>query len=290
MAGAHCNLPAFHVAIPVDLNRSSISHPVIPAYLVRKAHVFNTKKLRRSELPSFHGLQSPRHPRCSVEGWNTLSKEKFDTRMAGKSLSLCFVGMSNCGKSHWSRTLENSLGFHVLSVDQEIERAIEPELVALGYSGCEGLAAWMGFPSEERNAKNQATYLAHEESITAAARPIHGSNSVLDTTGSVIYLDKGTIARIRQEYLVVHLEASDDMLESMTENYFNTPKPVVWGDAYRPIDGETANESLRRCYPNLLRERRKRYDDMSHLTVPASITLSRSLDLEGFLKVVRERL
>lgn len=225
-----------------------------------------------------------------MQGWNTLTATEFDARIADNSLAICFVGMSNCGKSHWSRVLQSDRSFHVLSVDEEIELAVEPELKALGYSGIEGLAGWMGFPSDERFSKNQATYLAHEETITAAARPISGSNSILDTTGSVVYLTEQTIARIRDDYLVVHLEASDDMLEVMTESYFETPKPVVWGDAYQPMDGETPNESLRRCYPWLLRERRERYDKMCHVTIPATVSLSRALDLDGLLTELKSRL
>lgn len=210
--------------------------------------------------------------------------------MDEKSLAICFVGMSNCGKSHWSNKLHTACDFHLLSVDEKIERAIEPELQALGYSGIDGMAEWMGFPSDTRFAANQASYLTHEEIITAAARPATGTNSVLDTTGSVIYLSDNTVAMLRREYLVVHLEASDDMLDFMTTNYFETPKPVVWGDAFKPIEGETANESLRRCYPNLLRERRRRYQAISHIAIPASISLSREISLDGFLDELKSKL
>lgn len=229
-------------------------------------------------------------PRCSAGGWETLRASEFDARIFESSLAICFVGMSNCGKSHWSRQLKQQLQFHVVSVDDEIERAIEPELTALGYAGIDGMAEWMGFPSDERFEVNQARYLGYEESITAATSPQKAVNSVLDTTGSVVYLSQGTIDRLQKEYLVVHLEASDDMLEFMTTSYFETPKPVVWGDAYKPVDEETPNESLRRCYPDLLRERRKRYAAMSHVTIPASVSLSRNVELDKFLDHVKNKL
>lgn len=229
-------------------------------------------------------------PPCIAASGIIKTAEQFDKRMVEGLLAICFVGMSNCGKSHWSGKLENNLGFHTVSVDEEIERAIKPELTALGYSGIGGLAEWMGFPSDDRFRTNQARYLEYEESITAAASPLTGKNTVLDTTGSVIYLREDTLNRIRNEYLVVHLQANDDMLEVMTNNYFKTPKPVVWGDAYKPSEGETLTTSLRRCYPNLLRERRKKYAAMSDITIPASISLSRDLELDKFLDLIKSNL
>lgn len=198
--------------------------------------------------------------------------------------------MSNCGKSHWSRQLKQHRGYHVVSVDEQIELAIEPELRALGYAGIQGLAEWMGFPSDSRFQENQNVYLSHEEHITGSTAPEPGKNNVLDTTGSVVYLKKDTLERVRRKYLVVHLEASDDMLEMMTSNYFEVPKPVVWGDAYRPREGEQPMKAMRRCYPELLRERRKRYAAMAHVTVPASVSLARGLTVDDFMARVCSQL
>lgn len=219
-----------------------------------------------------------------------MTASEFDEREASSSLAICFVGMSNCGKSHWSHQFKINCGFHVVSVDEEIERAIEPELTALGYYGIDGMAEWMGFPCDDRFANNQGVYLGYEETVTAATSPREGVNSILDTTGSVVYLKSDTLGKIRDEYLVVHLEASDDMLEYMTTNYFEMPKPVVWGDAYRPRVDEEPIRAMRRCYPDLLRERRKRYAAMAHVTVPAAISLSRQIKLEEFLHHVKSKL
>lgn len=219
-----------------------------------------------------------------------MTASEFDERESSSSLAICFVGMSNCGKSYWSQQLKRKRGFHVVSVDEEIESAIKPELSALGYAGINGMAEWMGFPSDNRFAKNQSVYLGYEESITARTSPQEGSNSVLDTTGSVIYLKSKTLGRIRSKYLIVHLEASDDMLEFMTKNYFEMPKPVVWGDAYLPLVDEEPVQAMRRCYPNLLRERRKKYAALAHVTVPATLSLSRKMKLDEFLQCVKSGL
>lgn len=230
------------------------------------------------------------NPTCVVQGWDNLTAAQFDQLEASSALSICFVGMSNCGKSYWSRQLKTHRDFFVVSVDEEIERAIEPELTALGFSGIDGMAEWMGFPSDERFSKNQDIYLKYEESITGKTSPRKYKNSVLDTTGSVIYLSEETLARIRKQYLVVNLEASDDMLNFMTKNYFATPKPVVWGNAYQPEQGEEPMDAMRRCYPNLLRERRKKYAAISHVTVPAELYLGSEMKLDEFLSYVKGKL
>lgn len=288
--------PAFQPSVAVQNVGSLAAGWVAPSTnkTIPRLHVSRPPRQRlvRVRFPDGHrtAREDAQQPRCSTSTWDKLTAHEFDARVADSSLAICFVGMSNCGKSHWSRQLRDHRGFHVVSVDDKIEHAIKPELMALGFAGIDGMAEWMGFPSDERFSVNQARYLGHEESITAAISPASGVNCVLDTTGSVVYLSQDTLGRLQMEYLVVHLEASDDMLEMMTQNYFQTPKPVVWGDAYKPVQGETPNESLRRCYPDLLRERRKKYAAISHVTIPASFSLSCDVGLDKFLSHVKSKL
>lgn len=225
-----------------------------------------------------------------------MSSAGLNAAMSARALALCFVGMSNCGKSHWAAQLERRLGFGMLSVDAEIERAIAPELAAAGCTGIDGMAEWMGFPSDARFAGNEATYLAHEEVVTAAAvagaAEVNGdrSNFVLDTTGSVVYLSQATLDELRARFLVVHLEASDDMLEAMTDNYFSTPKPVVWGDCYSRNGDEEPEDALRRCYPQLLRTRKERYHALAHVSIPAKFALDHDVSLKQILNRIRASL
>ncbi|KAA8492918.1 hypothetical protein FVE85_9190 [Porphyridium purpureum] len=215
----------------------------------------------------------------------------FDHALNQGSLRLAFVGMSNCGKSFRTSQLEQQAQFSRLSVDEEIEKVVEPELRALGYAGIEGMAEWMGYPYDPQNAANVARYLDIEDSITANAQPtVPAKNFCLDTTGSVIYLPQPTLQRLRDEFLVVHLEASDDMLDEMTENYFATPKPVVWGDAFKQRDGQSGIDALRECYPNLLQQRRKLYRALAHVNLPARVSLGREIGCADFLHTLRKLL
>lgn len=276
---------AFQPAVPLLLGAfrgSSLPlDPTAPqAYPVPKGRCSRPQK-----------LPSHRISRCALKtDWTSLSLQSFDEKLKAGELPIAMVGMSNCGKSHWSSQLSRHHSFHLICVDERIETAIEPQLSALGFSGIDGMAEWMGFPTDDRFIGNQNTYLRLEEHITAASPPQPGRNTVLDTTGSVVYLSEDTLSRLRTQYLVVHLEASDDMLDVMTNSYFETPKPVVWGDAFNRHEGETPNQALRRCYPNLLRERRKRYAALAHLTVPATVSLSRDVDMKAFLRYIRDQL
>jgi hypothetical protein len=241
--------------------------------------------------PQYSIFARPTIPRIVI--CSKISPQSFDNQVLDRSLRICFVGMSNCGKSHWSNALKNECDFELLSVDEEIERAIEPDLRELGYSGIDGMAEWMGFPTDNRFEKNQKTYLTYEEAITAAACDALSSkvnNYVLDTTGSVVYLSEGTLQAVTSGFLVVHLAASDDMLDKMTDNYFATPKPVVWGNCFNRKDGEDPETALRRCYPKLLQERRTRYAKLADVSVPAAVSLSRELDLKKFMDYIRLQL
>lgn len=217
---------------------------------------------------------------------------EFDERLKTHTLSLCLIGMSNCGKSHWASRLHNDLEFKLVCVDDHIEKQLANQLSHAGYVGIDGLAAWMGFPSDNTFASRQAEYLNAEEQITAAAAdtPPASGNSVIDTTGSVVYLSSNTREKLCSNCLVIHLEASDDLLTEMIDNYFLTPKPVVWGDTFNRMESESPEDALRRCYPTLLRERRERYAKMAHVTVPAATSLSRKLNVHGFVDEVRSKL
>lgn len=239
-----------------------------------------------------------------------VSQDEFERQLRRQALRVALIGMSNCGKSYRSRQLEEHCGFAVFCVDDAIETAIKPELAAQGYAGISGLAKWMGFPFEPQFAANEARYLQYEEEITSSVQPQRGRNFALDTTGSVVYLSSATVAALREQYLVVHLEASDAMLADMTERYFATPKPVVWGPAFRmPQErrhGAAAADvragggggdvddagfaALRKCYPELLRWRRARYREMADVNVPAGASLSAEIDAGTFLERVRGQL
>lgn len=221
-----------------------------------------------------------------------IGKRCFANALDEKQLRIALIGMSNCGKSFRARGLSLDFGFSTLSVDELIERQIKPELQAMGCYGTEGIAKWMGFPYDPTFQEREARYLMHEERITRGIEVPTGTNFALDTTGSVVYLSKECLAMLRDQFLVVHLEATDDMLDSMREMYFISPKPVVWGSAFSmsAADGGNGEGALRRCYPELLRWRREKYHELADVSVSASVSLSPDIRTGRFMAILKSML
>jgi len=197
-------------------------------------------------------------------------------------LRLALIGMSGVGKSHWSLNL-GALGYPVLSCDDRIERRLAPLLESGGYTGIQGVAAWMGWPDSATYAEREATYLREEiavldEALSSLERdPEHPL--VLDTTGSVIYAGTNLLLRLRRRMKVVYLKASGDELQLLTTRYLEDPKPVLWRGAFKPRPGETATDTVERCYPVLIAARRQGYEALAHVSLPT--TLLRELSPPG---------
>ncbi|GJQ13146.1 hypothetical protein GpartN1_g4937.t1 [Galdieria partita] len=229
-----------------------------------------------------------------VRNYANLSKREFDELLKQNQLKICLVGMSNCGKTLRSLQLAQQFGFERFCVDDKIEQEISNILQQQGYScGIEGVAKWMGYPFEERFYQNQAIYLNYENQLTYQATQVAGQTNrsfVLDTTGSVIYLERETQDIINETFLVVHLEASEDMLQEMVRLYFEAPKPVIWGDRFQPFPNEDGLTALKRCYPQLLRYRLKKYQQFAHCSVPASVSMNSAFEIDKFVEKIRERL
>jgi len=173
---------------------------------------------------------------------------------------LSLVGMSNVGKTHWSKKLE-TLGFVRFGCDDEIERVLR----------IDDLAAWMGFPDSSTYREREKEYLDAEarvlRSVLSRLDAI-GGDVVIDTTGSVVYLGDDLLDELRRRTKVVYLRADERAVAAMTEKFFVCPKPVVWGDRFEPSSAENRDETLRRCYPSLLSWRDERYSQLAHLTIP----------------------
>jgi shikimate kinase len=241
---------------------------------------FAARSHRRNERICFRQLDA-----------KLLDRQGFDENLHKGELALAFVGMSNSGKSLRSRKLAEELGFALVSVDDEIEKALAEELGSAYGNGTEALANWMGFPFQQTFREREQRYLQIEELITGNARPPQTGNFALDTTGSVVYLSDECRRKIRSEYLVVYLEIAESFLEEMIETFFACPKPVVWGESFvTSCDASNGEERLRECYPDLLRWRAERYKDLSDVTIPSEMARSVTVSSKEFLDCVRSKL
>lgn len=95
-----------------------------------------------------------------------------------------------------------------------------------------------------------------------------GKNLAFDTTGSVIHLDEVTVQWLKDNCLIVHIDAGEDSIQAMMRKLIEKPKPLVWNGFYTPQGGETQKETLARCYPALLSDRLKKYRRLAHVNIP----------------------
>ncbi len=204
-------------------------------------------------------------------------------------LRLALVGMSGAGKTFWSRLLA-SAGHPAVSCDDKIEERLASRLRAGGYTGINGVAAWMGWPDSPNYAERESQYLSDEiavleEVLTNLSRAPEKS-LVLDTTGSVIYTGNHHLMRLRKLMTVVHLAASPQEQQLLIERYLNDPKPVLWRGAFQPRDGETPRQTVARCYPNLIVARRQSYAALAHCTIEVAQLRELPPEASAFLTLI----
>lgn len=120
----------------------------------------------------------------------------------------------------------------------------------------------MGYPYEPDYKKHESRYLACEIEVVneiltdlEGQEGNHDANIVVDTTGSVIYAGEELINKLRRYTTVIHLSTPADVKERMLEEYVSNPRPVLWRDLFNRKPGETNEQALARCYPELLKSR-----------------------------------
>lgn len=198
--------------------------------------------------------------------------------------------MSNVGKTFWSKRLAE-VGFQHINCDDLIEAKLEPELKALGYSGLADMSRWKGQPYDERFSENQTKYLRLESQVMQEVlEPLINSkpdNIVIDTTGSVIHTGEEICGLLQKFTTVVYLETPEHMQEEMFQKYIEHPKPVVFGNIYKPRKNETQTETLARCYRELLEYRSSLYSKYADITLlgPATHTWTTEQFLEQITTV-----
>ena len=218
-----------------------------------------------------------------------LSEEEFEELFKNNDLAVSLVGMSNIGKTCLSQKL-NELGFKRFGCDDMIEADLAPELEKLGY---DNIAHWMGQPYEKQSIEKQKVYLELEKQalmkIFLYLENKKQENVVIDTTGSLIHVGGDICLQLKEHSLIVYVEASDGMKEEMFQQYIKDPKPVVWGKVFQPEDKETNEETLKRCYPELLDLRGSLYSRYADVIIPYN-SFPKNIKGEEFLELIRKSL
>lgn len=203
---------------------------------------------------------------------------------------ITLIGMSGTGKSHWSSKLVHH-GFKRICCDDLIEKKLEIELKAQGYTGIQDVARWMGQPYEPQYALNSRKYLLFEcevmkELLSFAEHADKKANVVIDSTGSVIYTTKQILKDLHKHTTLLYLQTPDHVKKEMFQRYITDPKPVIWGDHFNKKAEETETQALARCYPELLNYRAKQYATNADLVIDYPTHTSAAFSVVDLLKKV----
>jgi shikimate kinase len=181
---------------------------------------------------------------------------------------ISLIGMSNVGKSFWSKRLEDEQGFIRMCCDDLIADELSDLLSGVDIRDMEAFAAWMGMPYEFGYQEREAAYLSAEHAALERAIESIGTDMIIDTTGSVVYLPEALLRRLQEVSTVVYLMTTDNQLQTTTQNFLAHPKPLVWGQVFTRHAQESHEQALRRCYPELLHWRQSRYEALADVTIP----------------------
>jgi len=186
-------------------------------------------------------------------------------------MRIALIGMSGSGKSHWSVKLSRS-GFRRFCCDELITARLSSELRRKDGTLME-LGAWMGFPFDPGYEAREATYLSCEVDVLAEILDrleTHSDaeareNTVIDTTGSVIYTGEVLLKRLKSLTTLVHFTSPLPARENMLESYMAKPRPVLWRGLFSRNAGESDRDALRRCYEILLNTRELLYHELADI-------------------------
>lgn len=229
---------------------------------------------------------------ASVSFNKQLNKYSFAEKLKANKLNLSLIGMSNIGKTSWSKKLAD-LNFQTINCDDLIENKLKKQLERAGLKSLTGVAKWLGHPYEKTFTQREHQYIKHESIIMDEILEKNqrvNKNTVIDTTGSVIYCHENVISKLKKNSLVVYIQATKQMEDDMYENFLKNPKPIVWQSIYKSRKGETMEQTLKRCYKELLDYRRKLYENLADITIPYTELNLEKLTAPDFLSLIQERL
>ncbi|OGJ42656.1 hypothetical protein A3B60_02720 [Candidatus Peregrinibacteria bacterium RIFCSPLOWO2_01_FULL_39_12] len=223
-----------------------------------------------------------------------LTKREFSKKIKNNQLVLSLIGMSNIGKTYWAEKFKKT-GFCHAHCDNLIEEKLRnTKIISKNIQGINDIAKWMGHPYEARFKKTQIKYLGFEkESLTEIMEKLDKGalgNTIIDTTGSVIYTGSKIYKKLRDRSLIVYIKETEEMREKMFENFIKVPKPVIWGNIYRKRKNENKEEALARCYRELLKYRSKLYEKYANIIIPHKIIGDGKASVYEFLELIKNQL
>lgn len=213
-----------------------------------------------------------------------LSRTEFYQAYNKGTLRLAFVGMSNIGKSYTAKRLAKSHDFTLIEVDRLIWERLDQ-------GSMRDFAKWQGHPYTDGYQERETKSLAMETEATRQALGLNlVGNTLLDTTGSVIYVEPDVLETLTDDWIIVHIKAEDGDLERLRQEYFQTPKPLIWHGHYKRDPDQSEKDSILASYPKLLNARKKRYEDLADVSLTSRFVLQSTTTPDRIFDEIRAQL
>lgn len=206
-------------------------------------------------------------------------------------IQIGLLGMSGVGKTHWANQLTQT-GFECFHCDDLIAAQLQLQ-VGHALKTVYDLGAWMGLPDEAGFGEREQQYLDLECETLAritdqlAHSASHPNNLVVDMTGSAIYADAKTLAKLHKWVRFVYLAITPAVQAQMLTEYICRPRPLVWSGVYQQQRGEERAAALRRCYTNLIAYRQDKYERLCDVKLEYSFHRRARLSVAKFLQAVQ---
>ena len=191
---------------------------------------------------------------------------------------------------HVVRLKLEQAGFRRFCCDDLIEEQLDTKLLdAAGRR--QSMGEWMGLPCDPHYREREAEYLALEsDTLREVLDEIDQADTdlVVDTTGSVIYLEDELLRRLREQTLVVHLETPKEAQQRLCEKFFREPTPMIWRS--ESVDFSLKDrDSLIASYPLLLESREAKYRQLSRIALDFFERRREGFGVGELLRDIRER-
>ncbi|MBT4995042.1 MAG: hypothetical protein HOM88_01050 [Hellea sp.] len=209
-----------------------------------------------------------------------INKHDFYERYQKGELKIALIGMSNVGKSYTATRLAEHYEFSLIEVDKLIR-------TDMGHESMKDFAEWQGQPFTHGYAEREEISIEKETIATKSAISSKKSNTLIDTTGSVIYVKGDVLEELINNFYVVYIQVHEDHIERLKNDYFSNPKPLIWNNHYRKINTKSHIESLFVCYPELLEARRKAYEKIADKIISSSKILDKKTNINDLFKLLQ---
>jgi shikimate kinase len=202
-----------------------------------------------------------------------------------------FIGMAGVGKSYWAQKF-SEVGYTCFHCDDIIAAHLQAEL-GESLATVHDLGDWMGFPDETGYLQKEEKYLELErQTLQEIAEVLANGNSensqyVIDMTGSAIYTGSEVLQKLRQHLTIVYFGVSTDVHQQMLQEYMARPRPLVWRGIFQSQLREPLATSLARCYPQLIENRERMYEELCDIKLDYQIHRRPGLTVDEFLTYVQ---